>query len=161
MERIIPRIETISEKRLIGLSRKMSFANFEVPLLWKDFLPLKSQILQPLASDLISLAVYHPEHFRQFDPNREFTKWAAVEVSAAQAIPSGLETFSIPAGDYAVFLYRGSSADPSIYQYIFGTWLPQSGYQLDERPHFEILGQKYRNNDPSSEEEIWIPIKLR
>lgn len=47
----------------------------------------------------------------------------------------------------------------SIFQYIFGTWLPASGYYLDNRPHFEILGHKYKNNDPDSEEEIWIPVK--
>jgi AraC family transcriptional regulator len=34
-------------------------------------------------------------------------------------------------------------------------------YELDDRPHFEILGDKYKNNDPNSEEEIWIPIKLK
>lgn len=27
--------------------------------------------------------------------------------------------------------------------------------------HFEILGEKYKNNDPLSEEDIWIPIKRR
>jgi hypothetical protein len=31
---------------------------------------------------------------------------------------------------------------------------------LDDRPHFEVLGSKYRNNDPESEEETWIPTKL-
>ena len=45
------------------------------------------------------------------------------------------------------------------FQYIFGTWMPDSGYKWDNRPQFEILGEKYKNNDPSSEEEIWIPIK--
>jgi AraC family transcriptional regulator len=29
---------------------------------------------------------------------------------------------------------------------------------LDDRPHFEVLGEKYKNNDPTSEKEIWIPI---
>ena len=32
-------------------------------------------------------------------------------------------------------------------------------YTLDDRPHFEILGEKYKNQDPDSEEELWIPIK--
>lgn len=41
------------------------------------------------------------------------------------------------------------------------TWLPASDYNLDNRPHFEVLGEKYKNNDPTSEEEIWIPIKLK
>jgi AraC family transcriptional regulator len=41
----------------------------------------------------------------------------------------------------------------------FSTWLPDSEYRLDVRPHFEVLGEKYKNDDPESEEEIWIPIK--
>ena len=44
------------------------------------------------------------------------------------------------------------------YQYIFETWLTSSEYALDHRPYFEILGEKYKNDDPSSEEEIWIAI---
>ncbi|MDP5096829.1 MAG: GyrI-like domain-containing protein [Flavobacterium sp.] len=39
--------------------------------------------------------------------------------------------------------------------------MPNSEYQLDNRPHFEILGAKYKNNAPDSEEEIWIPIKRK
>jgi AraC family transcriptional regulator len=67
----------------------------------------------------------------------------------------------LPSGLYAVFDYKGSSNDQSIFLYIFGSWLPNSGYNLDDRPHFEVLGNKYKNNDPTSEEEIWIPIKPR
>jgi AraC family transcriptional regulator len=37
--------------------------------------------------------------------------------------------------------------------------VPASNYDLDDRPHFEILGDKYKNGDPNSEEDIWIPIK--
>lgn len=29
------------------------------------------------------------------------------------------------------------------------------------QPHFEVLGEKYKDNDPTSEEEIWIPIKAK
>jgi AraC family transcriptional regulator len=39
--------------------------------------------------------------------------------------------------------------------------LPNLGYTLDDRAHFEVLGEKYKNNDPLSEEEIWIPIKKK
>ncbi|TQE66329.1 GyrI-like domain-containing protein [Leptospira noguchii] len=42
--------------------------------------------------------------------------------------------------------------------HIFQEWLPNSGYKLEHRPHFELLGSKYKNNDPTSEEEVWIPI---
>lgn len=70
-----------------------------------------------------------------------------------------MESFVLDGGLYAVFPYKGFSTDNSIFLYIFGTWLPNSGYTLDNRPQFEVLGKKYRNNDSNSEEEIWIPIK--
>jgi AraC family transcriptional regulator len=70
-----------------------------------------------------------------------------------------MKTFTLKGGQYAVFNHKGSSTDNSIYQYIFTQWLPNSGYQIDNRPHFELLGEKYKNNDPNSEEEIWVPIK--
>ena len=70
-----------------------------------------------------------------------------------------LNTLLLESGLYAVFDYKGSSSDTSIYEYIFFNWLPNSKYKVDNRPHFEILGNKYKNNDPNSEEEIWIPIK--
>ena len=66
---------------------------------------------------------------------------------------------AIAGGLYAMFEYKGSSKDNSIFQYIYTSWLPNSTYVLDDRPHFEVLGKKYKNNDPNSEEEIWIPIK--
>jgi len=67
----------------------------------------------------------------------------------------------LPGGLYAVFDYKGSSNDPGIFQYIFGTWLPGSEYDIDDRPHFEVLGENYKTNDPNSEEEIWIPIRQK
>ena len=93
------------------------------------------------------------------DFHQEFEKWAAVEVAAFDDVPEGLETFTLGGGRYAVFDYKGASTDSRIFVYIFTEWLPASGYALDDRPHFEILGDRYRNADPESEEEIWIPIK--
>jgi AraC family transcriptional regulator len=32
---------------------------------------------------------------------------------------------------------------------------------LDNRPHFEILGEKYKQGSTDAEEEIWIPVSLK
>ena len=56
------------------------------------------------------------------------------------------------------YIGAATMAQPT-FQYILGTWLPNSDYSLDDRAHFEILGNKYKNNESDSEEEIWIPIK--
>ncbi len=156
-----PRIETLNEKKIAGIRLTMSFANYKVGELWKSFMPRRKDITNNLTNDLISLAVYKPTHFANFNPTNEFERWAAVEVADFDNLPNEMETFVLPGGLYAVFDYKGLSTENSIFQYILGTWLPSSDYVLDDRPHFEVLGDKYKNNDPTSEEEIWIPIKTK
>jgi AraC family transcriptional regulator len=107
------------------------------------------------------LVIYKPNHFADFKPTNEFERWAAVEVTTFDNVPTEMETFILHGGLYAVFDYKGLNTDNSIFQYILETWLPTSDYDLDNRPHFEVLGDKYKNNDPTSEEEIWIPIKTK
>ena len=86
----------------------------------------------------------------------------SIEVSDINAIPDDMESYTLTGGLYAVFTHKGAAATgPETFRYIFGTWLPASEYGLDNRAHFEILGDKYRNDDPDSEEEIWIPIRSK
>jgi AraC family transcriptional regulator len=158
---MIPRIETLNEKKLVGKRLTMSLASNKTGELWKSFMPGRKEITNHLTNDLISMQVYKPTYFSDFKPINEFEKWATVEVSKFDNVPNDMETFILPGGLYAVFDYKGSSNDNTIFQYIFGTWLPNSNYILDDRPHFEVLGDKYKNNDPNSEEEIWIPIKQK
>lgn len=156
-----PRIQTLSEKKLVGKRLKMSFADYKVGELWSSFMPRRKDISNKLREDLISLVVYAANHFADFKPTNKFERWACVEVSNFENVPTEMETFVLHGGLYAVFDYKGLNTDNSIFQYILGTWLPSSDYLLDDRPHFEVLGNKYKNNDPNSEEEIWIPIKTK
>lgn len=156
---ITPRIETANAKKLIGMSLRMSFAQLRVGELFKSFMPRRKEIPTPMSADVFSMVIYSPNHFSNFHPSNEFTRWAALEVPDNSSVPVGMECFELPGGLYAVFDYKGRSTDPRIFEFIFGFWLPASGYTLDDRPHFELLGEKYRNDDPASEEQIWIPIK--
>lgn len=155
-----PSITTIAAKKLIGLSVTMSFANNKTGLLWRTFMPRRNEIQNTLNNDLYSLQLY-PDSFAEsgFKPDSLFEKWALQEVSSFDHIPDGMQSFILPAGLYAVFHYKGLSTDTTIFDFIFNTWLPQSDYVLDKRPHFEILGARYKNNDPASEEDIYIPVK--
>lgn len=156
-----PEIVKAKKKKLVGKRLTMSFANYKAGELWQSFMPGRKEITNHLTKDLISLAVYKPTHFLDFKPTNEFERWAAVEVADFDNVPEKMESFLLPGGLYAVFNYKGLSTDNSIFQYIFGVWLPGSVYDLDDRPHFEVLGEKYKNNDPDSEEEIWIPVKYK
>ncbi|HLO81343.1 MAG TPA: GyrI-like domain-containing protein [Chitinophagaceae bacterium] len=153
---IEPEIRIIGEKKLVGKRMSMSLAADKTHLLWKSFMPLRNQVVNKVNADLISLRAYPSNYFEKFDPGAEYEKWALVEVEDFVDVPEEMETYILPGGMYAVFHYKG--ADNSIFQFIYGEWISNSGYALDDRPHFEILGEKYRNGDPDSEEEIWIPI---
>ncbi len=157
---LTPRIEFIQDKRLIGLHLEMSLQTNKTGQLWANFIPRRQEITQVLSSNLISLQNYPPNYFSHFSISNNFEKWACVEVSPSAHIPYGMNELQLPGGHYAVFDYQGLSANSQIFEYIFGSWLPSSQYELDHRPHFEVLGEKYKNNDPNSEEEIWIPIKM-
>ena len=157
---IQPAIQMLSEKKLVGKRATMSFADNQTFKLWQSFMPQRKEIINSLSADLISLQVY-PESFDFAYPdiNAGFDKWASLEVTDFSSVPDGMDTFILKGGLYAVFPYKGLSTDTRIFRYIFQVWLPGSNYVTDDRPHFEILGEKYRNSDPDSEEEIWIPVR--
>lgn len=158
-----PIIQTLPEKFLIGNHLTMSLAENKTAELWRSFMPQRKEIINAVSSDLFSMQVYDAEYsFKNFDPAATFEKWAAVEVHDFKNVPEGMETFVLKSGLYAVFQHKGGpAAGFKTFSFIFGTWLPASAYDLDNRPHFEILGEKYNGNEPDSEEEIWIPVRQR
>jgi AraC family transcriptional regulator len=155
-----PTITTLPAKKLVGKRVSMSFASNTTTDLWRYFMPRKKEIVTMAGSVLYSLEVYPPGFFDHFDSTALFEKWAAVEVTDWNSIPPDLEAIEIPAGLYAVFVYKGpASRGQDTYQYIFAEWLPKSAYEVDTRPHAAVMGEKYKYEDPNSEEELWIPLK--
>jgi AraC family transcriptional regulator len=152
----------------------MSFSDHKTVELWKSFMPRRKEIQNNIGSELYSIEVYNPLFFQPmselsqpmlelsptYNPETIFEKWAAIEVTDFNTVPDDMETITLTGGLYAVFVHKGpASAGPKTYQYIFETGLPNSGFILDNRPHFAVMGEKYKNEDINSEEEIWIPIK--
>jgi len=154
-------IRELPEKKLLGKPMEMSVVANQTTLLWRSFIPRLGEIQSVVSKDLWAVQEYPCNYFDAFDPSTKFMKWAAVEVGAVNTIPDGMKLLEVPAGLYAVFLYKGYSGNREIFHYIYGEWLPASGYFLDDRPHFEILGEKFKRDDPTSEEEIWIPIRMQ
>ncbi len=160
---MLVKIEELIEKRLVVKSVRMSIVANKTTELWRSFMTERKAIQNPIGTDLFSMQVYDSlEYFESFNPNTEFTKYAAIEVADLRNIPNGFNKFILQSGLYAVFLHKGPAGEfPKTMQYIFTEWLPNSIYTLDNRTHFEKLGEKYKNNDAESEEEVWIPIRLK
>lgn len=155
------RIEFLSKKYFVGLKCEMTFSNDKTRELWQNFRPMVSQIKNKLNTDFYSLQKYDGIlDFNNIDANKSFTKWALVEVSNFENIADTLEKYILFGGKYVVFNYKGPASEfMKAAQYIYGYWFPNSEYQLDDREHFEILGENYKPYDINAEEEIWIPIK--
>jgi AraC family transcriptional regulator len=156
-----PRIEELTNLRLIGMHQTMSLTDNRTVSLWQTFRPRLNELSNRISTDLYSLQQYPIDYFQSFDATCRFEKWAAAAVSSDESIPPEMDTLVLN-GTYAVFDFRGTPVEfGNAIQFILLNWLPQSPYQLDDRPHFERLGEKYKHNDPQSEEEIWIPVRLR
>lgn len=155
-----PVIKTIPGKKFIGKRMIMSFTENKTHELWHSFMPRCKEIRNPVGTTLYSIEVYPPFFFKDFNPETAFEKWAAVEVSETNKIPPEMETITSPAGLYAAFIHRGPASNgPVTYRHIFNTWLPGSGYEIDLRPHFAVMDEKYKTDSDDSEEELWIPVK--
>ena len=155
-----PTIKTFPATKFIGKNLSFTYADYRAFELWSSFMPRRKEILNSIGTDLYNIQI-NPENF-DFNPNTPFVKWAAVAVSNFDLVPEGMETLEIPEGLYAIFNYKGDQSNAAaFFNAIYTQWLPSSGYELGNHPQFEILGEKYKNNDPNSEEEIWIPIKTK
>ncbi|CAL66720.1 GyrI-like domain-containing protein [Christiangramia forsetii] len=159
-----PKIEELKSKKLIGICITTSLADDKTSLLWNRFMRLRGAIERNKGESLYSVQEYGENFMKgEFDTQSKFNKWAATEVSDFKEIPKGLEKLEIPAGKYAVFIHKGTASEfAETSNYIFNEWLPNSDYDLDDRPHFEVLGADYKGpENPDSKEDIWIPITAK
>lgn len=144
--------------KFIGKNLNLTYANYRAFELWSSFMPHRKEIKNTIGIEFYNIQI-NPEGFK-FGLKEPFVKWAAVAVNDFNFVPEGMETLEIQEGLYAVFNYKGDQSNASsFFKSIYSEWLPSSEFDLDNRPQFEILGEKYKKDDPNSEEEIWIPIK--
>ena len=155
-----PTIKIFPETKFIGKNLSFTYTDYRAFELWSSFMPRRNEIQNALGTDLFNIQI-NPENF-DFNPQTKFVKWAVVPVSDFDFVPEGMQLLIVEEGLYAVFNHIGDASKArETFGNIFGFWLPNSEYELDNRPQFEILGEKYKNNAADSEEEIWIPIKKK
>ena len=152
-----PRIIKCTERKVVGFLTKITKDEyFKIPQLWQKFMPRKKEINNINPKEFIAVQQFPKE--TTIENIVDYIIWACVEVSHFKDIPEGMSSFVIPAGEYAVFLQKGMDASKT-YQSIMTEWLPTSGYTIDNRPHFQIMGEMYKNGSSDSEEDFYIPIK--
>ncbi|MBN2867186.1 MAG: GyrI-like domain-containing protein [Flavobacteriaceae bacterium] len=148
--------------KIVGLSATANFLNTHqiTGQLARQFMPRIGEVKHRKDNFKLSLQKYSNFNISEFNPNQTFQKWIGVEVDSLQFISEHMEALTIDAGKYLVINFEGTvEAFVSFWQDIHFNWLPNSGFELDNRPHFERLGTDYNPNQAVNKEEIWIPVK--
>ncbi|MDP5121159.1 MAG: GyrI-like domain-containing protein [Spirosomaceae bacterium] len=153
-------IKTLPPKLLIGMRNHVTLQNRNPFELWSKFMPRKREIKNTVNELLYSVQVYDTHEAPKL--TTKFDQWAAVEVENSSDVPDGMESYELKGGLYAVFIHVGlPSSFPETMNHIHNEWLPNSEFEVDFREHFEVLGANYKRNDPTSEEEVWVPVRIK
>lgn len=155
-----PKLVDLPKTELVGIRIQTCMAKNETRALWERFQKLLVVSGIFLEIEKYSIQIFDPQAtISTLTPQTEFEKWAAVESKHFPTVPSEMDTITLT-GKYAVFLHKGLPSDfPKTAGFIFGQWMPNSNFSVDNRPHFEIMPVGYSPFDPNAEEEIWVPVK--
>lgn len=157
---LIPRIERRPELRFVGLRTEFYSVDSDknnigkkLPPLWDEFMSRLAEV--PHAVRGICYGVVRPISER----GEMLEYFAAVEVSAQGPCPPRMESFSLPASDYAVFTHSGDATtiDRTV-DYIYSAWLLQSPRAHSGAADLEIYGKEWNPGSPDCRFEYAIPL---
>ena len=146
---------------IIGMKANMSFETIseDTGKLARQFMPRLKEVKNRVDNFALSLQNHDNFDYHNLPPIRTFEKWIGVEVANLNDVPEGMETLTIKAGNYLVIDFKGTMQEfVKNWHYLHSQWLPNSDYELDNRPHFEKLSPSYNPMNVVNEEEIWIPV---
>ena len=157
-----PRFVDKGEFTIVGLASYFSKSTTaEIPPLWCKFVQRVGELKN---ADPIVCYGYcdQPE---DVPDGKEFRYMACVEVKEQEDIPKDMTAVKVPAKQYAVFTHKGAVNEIGrTYDYIYGTWLPESGYEADGCHDFEYYDERFNSQnpmDPQSEVDVYVPVKKK
>lgn len=154
-----PKIITKPGFTLVGLRYFGKNENMEISHLWEKF-NQRMRELGGLPNETGDAAIglcITPDD-EPIDGAFEYV--AGFPVTKAEDVPEDFVVRHVPEYTYAVFAHKGDLPSlPLTYQYIYETWLPQSGYKLADKIDFEYYDADFKNFAPDSIFYIYIPIE--
>jgi AraC family transcriptional regulator len=147
-----PSLITQPALRLVGLQILTRPMSPEIPALWPRFVARLPEIAAPAEPGVTFGAMQAA--------GEDLVYLAGVEVARNVAAPGQMSQLDVPAGDYAVFEFPFGDIGQA-YPFIFGTWLPGSGYVQDARPLLERYGSDFCPGQPASPMQVRVPVRPR
>ena len=139
---------------LVGMSERYDCnSSAAIPALWQKFLQHFPNIPGQLDHKAYG-AKYN------FDDAGNFDYMCGVEAADFSRVPDGWAHLRVPAQRYAVFTHSEHiSTIRRTWSTVWDSWLPASGHQVADAPHFELYGESFNAQTGMGGVEIWIPIK--
>lgn len=156
-----PKIVDLPEFKVIGVRKTVTLktAGPEIAKQWKEFNPSVKEIPNKVG-DREAYGICEYVDFADFTEETPYNELVSVGVTSLEKIPEGMTGKVIPACKYAVFTHKGKTDTlMQTYDYIYKTWLLNSGYDLARHDDFELYDYRFIGvNDPESELDIYIPV---
>lgn len=153
-------IRKIPPMILSGKKLETSFSKNETSKLWRPFREVIKEKSNLKPQKYFSISRFGKEMQEgSLVVETVFEKCAAIEMDLVNC-PNGFEEIHLEGGEYATVIFIGSieKFQDMIFNFL-QNWLPDSGYELDSRAHFETFDESYDPFSESSVELVWIPIK--
>ena len=106
-----------------------------------------------------ALAIYHDDPSVTDEDKLRLT--CAISVPPDTEVTGEISKMEIPAGTYALARFRlGEKEYQEAWNWVYGEWLPNSGYEPEDRPCFEMyLNDASEDPEGKSELDICIAVK--
>lgn len=154
-----PEVVMLEETRVAGFRETVALSDNRIPQLWERFLR-DCKDIDAFTGVGYSICETQQTVYTK-DGDVSFSVVVGGSVHCFDGLPLTLVKKTLCAGKYAVFIHRGTFANLfKTYQYIYGTWLPATKEELDEREDFEVYEREVLSfDDPNNEVKIFIPIR--
>ena len=152
-----PKIVTKPAFKAVGMSYVGKNQNNEIAQMWGVFNQQAKVIPSVENSNAFGLCFSNPTGAAE----GEFEYVAAFEVNDNQNIPEGMVYREVPEHKYAVFTHYGKlDTLGQTYEYIFNTWLPQSGLEVHTSKYdMEVYDERFIHDSDDSEFDIYVALK--
>lgn len=146
-----PEIIYKGKMQIVGIARKINQSDNVtqglIPKIRHEFMQVMHMIKNRVDDHIYFAAYdYDPLDISKEDEAINYIYYYGVEASSIDTLPQDMVVKTIPAGKYAVFLYdhqkatlNGEPLEGSVYDYIDGVWLVNSGYELSDHSDYEVI----------------------
>jgi len=154
----LPDIVSMDEMTLVGYEKDFDGETMaEIPSMWMTLMQSVDEI-KNRANDTEAWGSSYNMNYG--GDSFTFTYFAGYEVTDATDVPEGMVVHVVPASKYAKFAHYGSLDGLSqTYSYIYGGWMPQSGYEQGPGDELELYNEDFNHTGLNSTMYIFVPIQ--